>query len=244
MMASLYAEQTPLRQFDSFRLRAQTRRKRGMLLPEDLYVDPAFPPDMTSLSYVYSGDDKYERMVFTRPKVSLNYRQFSNTRRTKSQKMFLVSSCTCLYNCQSNEARCWVENEYVVGAAPTVINIFIARGGASYTRDLTVIDHSKETAFISKKFSWLELKFSSEWKSTENILTEVRCTLHCMFVCLFFIEVLLSLLLATKMFTLQPTNGKITNHFYWDRNIPGGLVTCRGLARCSSAAHDIAYVWW
>ena len=31
--------------------------------------------------------------------------------------MFLVSSCSCL--CQSNEARCQVENEDVDGAAPT-----------------------------------------------------------------------------------------------------------------------------
>ncbi|KAJ8321759.1 hypothetical protein KUTeg_000230 [Tegillarca granosa] len=34
---------------------------------KDLFIDPSFPPDKTSLTYVYSGDDRYEKMVFKRP---------------------------------------------------------------------------------------------------------------------------------------------------------------------------------
>lgn len=34
-----------------------------------LFTDYAFPPDKSSLTYVYSGDDRYEKMVFKRPKV-------------------------------------------------------------------------------------------------------------------------------------------------------------------------------
>ncbi|XP_069105998.1 uncharacterized protein [Argopecten irradians] len=34
---------------------------------EDLFVDTIFPPDLSSLTYVYSGDDRYEKMVFKRP---------------------------------------------------------------------------------------------------------------------------------------------------------------------------------
>jgi len=36
---------------------------------EKLFTDYTFPPDKTSLTYVYSGDDRYEQMVFTRAKV-------------------------------------------------------------------------------------------------------------------------------------------------------------------------------
>ncbi|CAH1773812.1 unnamed protein product, partial [Owenia fusiformis] len=32
-----------------------------------LFIDQTFPADISSLTYVYSGDDKYERMVFKRP---------------------------------------------------------------------------------------------------------------------------------------------------------------------------------
>ena len=35
-----------------------------------LFTDLSFPPDKSSLTYVYSGDDRYEKMVFKRPKVS------------------------------------------------------------------------------------------------------------------------------------------------------------------------------
>ena len=34
-----------------------------------LFTDLSFPPDQSSLTYVYSGDDKYEKMVFKRPLV-------------------------------------------------------------------------------------------------------------------------------------------------------------------------------
>ncbi|OWF34953.1 Calpain-9 [Mizuhopecten yessoensis] len=34
---------------------------------DDLFADLSFPPDLSSLSYVYSGDDKYEKMIFKRP---------------------------------------------------------------------------------------------------------------------------------------------------------------------------------
>ena len=34
-----------------------------------LFVDATFPPDQSSLTYVYSGDDNYEQMVWKRPQV-------------------------------------------------------------------------------------------------------------------------------------------------------------------------------
>ena len=34
-----------------------------------LFTDYSFPPDKSSLTYVYSGDDRYDKMVFKRPKV-------------------------------------------------------------------------------------------------------------------------------------------------------------------------------
>lgn len=40
------------------------------LISDDLFIDKNFPPDISSLSYVYSGEDKYEKMVFKRPWVS------------------------------------------------------------------------------------------------------------------------------------------------------------------------------
>lgn len=36
-----------------------------------LFTDYSFPPDKSSLTYVYSGDDRYDKMIFKRPKVSL-----------------------------------------------------------------------------------------------------------------------------------------------------------------------------
>ena len=42
----------------------------GHVADDDLFVDPYFPPDQSILNFVYSGDDKYERMVFKRPRVS------------------------------------------------------------------------------------------------------------------------------------------------------------------------------
>ncbi|PVD32071.1 hypothetical protein C0Q70_07499 [Pomacea canaliculata] len=43
------------------------RDAKGSLSSDDYFVDPSFAPDMTSLAYVYSGDDKYERTIFQRP---------------------------------------------------------------------------------------------------------------------------------------------------------------------------------
>ncbi|XP_033726509.1 uncharacterized protein LOC117316119 [Pecten maximus] len=44
------------------------KENRNNLIAEgDLFVDPSFPPDLSSLSYVYSGDDRYEKMIFERP---------------------------------------------------------------------------------------------------------------------------------------------------------------------------------
>ena len=49
------------------------RRKLRRDLGRDLmWVDPVFTPDLSSLTYVYSGDDKYERMEFRRAVVSNN----------------------------------------------------------------------------------------------------------------------------------------------------------------------------
>ena len=46
------------------------RETKGGLSSEDYFKDPFFTADITSLSYVYSGDDKYEKAVFKRPNVS------------------------------------------------------------------------------------------------------------------------------------------------------------------------------
>ena len=51
------------------RILALKSSEEDCLEDDDLHLDPLFPPDITSLTYVYSGDDKYERMTFKRPKV-------------------------------------------------------------------------------------------------------------------------------------------------------------------------------
>ncbi|KAK7092094.1 hypothetical protein V1264_009695 [Littorina saxatilis] len=43
------------------------KEAKGSLSPEDYFKDPSFTSDMTSLAYVYSGDDKYEKAIFKRP---------------------------------------------------------------------------------------------------------------------------------------------------------------------------------
>ena len=48
-----------------------------------------------------------------------HYRQVSNIRRTKSQHLKRLSYCLAAVFAEYLEARCWVENEDVVGAAPT-----------------------------------------------------------------------------------------------------------------------------
>ena len=47
------------------------------------------------------------------------YHQICNTSRTKSQNVIFLSFRSSVVFAQSIEARCWVENEDVVGAAPT-----------------------------------------------------------------------------------------------------------------------------
>ncbi|XP_060606456.1 uncharacterized protein LOC132758775 isoform X2 [Ruditapes philippinarum] len=42
-----------------------------------LFTDYTFPPDKSSLTYVYSGDDRYEKMVFKRPKEICSYAVFA-----------------------------------------------------------------------------------------------------------------------------------------------------------------------
>jgi hypothetical protein len=49
------------------------RETKGELTSEDYYMDPSFTSDITSLAYVYSGDDKYEKAVFKRPHVSIAF---------------------------------------------------------------------------------------------------------------------------------------------------------------------------
>ena len=47
------------------------------------------------------------------------YRQVSNIRRTKSQHLNIFSYCLAAVFAEYLEARCWVENEDIVGPAPT-----------------------------------------------------------------------------------------------------------------------------
>ena len=50
----------------------ESRTKKRQCWRKDtatLHRDKTFPPDQSSLTYVYSGDDKYEKMVFKRPRV-------------------------------------------------------------------------------------------------------------------------------------------------------------------------------
>ena len=62
---------------DSGRQQRQQRllRMKDLMMSttvDSLFVDDSFPPDKSSLTYVYSGDDQYERMIFLRPPVRLN----------------------------------------------------------------------------------------------------------------------------------------------------------------------------
>ena len=60
-----------------------------------------------------------------------SYRKTSNLSRTQSQKLKCFSSRLAVVFAQSIEAKCWVENEDVVGAAPT--------GDAPTTSELSTI---------------------------------------------------------------------------------------------------------
>ena len=61
------------------------------------------------------------------------YRQTANIRRTKSQKLQCFSSRLAVVFVQPIEARCLVENEYVIGAAPTSEGSTILSLWISYT---------------------------------------------------------------------------------------------------------------
>ena len=69
-MAASKVQEVPKQEYEELRRKILSKRRDGRVREKDLFVDPAFPPDETSLTYVYSGDDKYERMVFKRPQVS------------------------------------------------------------------------------------------------------------------------------------------------------------------------------
>ena len=64
--------EVPNQNFSLIKRNVQSNCRHGKRLSDaDLFVDPSFPPDLTSLTYVYTGDDRYEKMVFKRPLVSL-----------------------------------------------------------------------------------------------------------------------------------------------------------------------------
>lgn len=62
----------PEQDFDEIQARILSLKSSSddCIAEEDLFRDLAFPPDISSLTYVYSGDDQYERMTFKRPKVN------------------------------------------------------------------------------------------------------------------------------------------------------------------------------
>ncbi|XP_059144005.1 calpain-3-like [Physella acuta] len=61
--------ETPYQDYSRIKKMVQAKADlKGELTTSDLFVDSSFPPDRSSLTYVYSGDDKYERTVFRRPK--------------------------------------------------------------------------------------------------------------------------------------------------------------------------------
>ncbi|ESO83134.1 hypothetical protein LOTGIDRAFT_169536 [Lottia gigantea] len=68
MTAKNRSKEIPYQDFSKIR-EAISRKKENQidLNSSDLFVDPSFPPDWSSLTYVYSGDDKYEKTVFKRP---------------------------------------------------------------------------------------------------------------------------------------------------------------------------------
>ena len=67
--------------------------------------------------------------------------------------MFLVSSCSCL--CQSNEARCKVENEDVVWAAPT--------GDAPTTSEWSTILLPTKVCLILETWRYVHQETNHHW---------------------------------------------------------------------------------
>lgn len=67
-MSSKHFSEVPYQNFSLIKRNILSKCRQGKRLSDvDLFVDPSFPPDLTSLTYVYTGDDRYEKMVFKRP---------------------------------------------------------------------------------------------------------------------------------------------------------------------------------
>lgn len=68
MAGNRHSSEVPYQNYDKLKQTILVKRQRGK--PE-LFVDPSFPPDLSSLTYVYIGDDRYERTKFARPLVGI-----------------------------------------------------------------------------------------------------------------------------------------------------------------------------
>lgn len=82
MAGNRHNTEVPYQNYDKLKQTILMKRQRGK--PE-LFIDPSFPPDLSSLTYVYIGDDRYERTKFARPLVGIIC------------QMHVL--CTCLMNC-------------------------------------------------------------------------------------------------------------------------------------------------
>ncbi|XP_071143608.1 uncharacterized protein [Mytilus edulis] len=72
-MSSKQFSEVPYQNFSLIKRNVKSKCRQGKRLSDaDLFVDPSFPPDLTSLTYVYTGDDRYEKMVFKRPTILEN----------------------------------------------------------------------------------------------------------------------------------------------------------------------------
>lgn len=68
MAGNRHNTEVPYQNYDKLKQTILVKRQRGK--PE-LFIDPSFPPDLSSLTYVYIGDDRYERTKFARPLVGI-----------------------------------------------------------------------------------------------------------------------------------------------------------------------------
>lgn len=68
MAGNRHNTEVPYQNYDKLKQTILMKRQRGK--PE-LFIDPSFPPDLSSLTYVYIGDDRYERTKFARPLVGI-----------------------------------------------------------------------------------------------------------------------------------------------------------------------------
>ncbi|XP_061165059.1 uncharacterized protein LOC133173991 [Saccostrea echinata] len=64
MAGNRHSSEVPYQNYDKLKQTILMKRQRGK---HELFVDPSFPPDLSSLTYVYIGDDRYERTKFARP---------------------------------------------------------------------------------------------------------------------------------------------------------------------------------